>query len=137
MNHLERTIHSHMNCCMPLKTVSVSSRGPFWVTPLVKYLQRAKSRISPFNREKLNDINRRISEGIRQNRTNFNVLKGSKAWGKRFDTLSQRRSRPANFCLDNELLTTLNDYFGTLCHDDTYVKPSLMSISSSFRCGRR
>lgn len=45
---MERIIHSHMNSCMPLKTVSVSSRDPFWVTPLVKCLQRAKSRISQF-----------------------------------------------------------------------------------------
>ena len=40
------------------------------------------------------------------------------------------QSRPANFCLD-ELLTTLNDYLGSLCHDNTYVKPSLKSICSS------
>ena len=91
---------------MPLKTVSVSSRDPFWGTPLVKCLHRAKSRISPFNKEKLDVINRRTSEVIRQNITNFDALKGSKAWSKRVDTLSQRRSRPANFCLDNELLTT-------------------------------
>ena len=47
VNHLERTIQNHMNSCMPLKTVSVSSCDPFWVTFLVKCLLRAKSRISP------------------------------------------------------------------------------------------
>lgn len=63
VDHSERTIHSHFK----LLHASVSSRDPFWVPPLVNCLQRAKSRISPFNREKLIDIYRRISEVIRQN----------------------------------------------------------------------
>ena len=74
---------------------------------------------------------------IRQNTTNFDVLKGSKAWWKRVDTLSQRRSRPANFCLDNELLTRLNDYFETLCHHaptKSVIKPKNQWMQAKNEC---
>ena len=68
VSNLETVIHAHMDKCMPLKTVSISSRDPEWITPFLKSLLRIKSRISPNNLERNIEINKRISEIIVQNR---------------------------------------------------------------------
>ena len=46
VNILELKFLSNINRCMPLRTVTLSSRDPRWMTPLVKYMLRNKSRIS-------------------------------------------------------------------------------------------
>ena len=43
---LELKITTNMNMCMPVRSVSMSTRDPEWMTTLVKYLLRSKSRIS-------------------------------------------------------------------------------------------
>ena len=35
LNELGKIIHSNLNECMPLGTVTMSSRDPIWMTPLV------------------------------------------------------------------------------------------------------
>ena len=45
----ELKILTIMNECMPIRTVSISSRDPAWMTPLVKYMLRRKSRVSVLN----------------------------------------------------------------------------------------
>lgn len=71
VNNLETLIHSHMDRCMPFGIVCMSSRDPAWMTPLVKSLMRAKSRIGKNNVDRLCEINRRISEVINKNRRNL------------------------------------------------------------------
>ena len=41
VNILELKILSNINRCMPLRTVTLSSRDPRWMTPLVKYMLRS------------------------------------------------------------------------------------------------
>ena len=71
VNSLETLIHYYMDRCMPFRTVRMSSRDPRWMTPLVKSLMRAKSRIGANNVARLREINRRISELISKNRRNL------------------------------------------------------------------
>ena len=79
---------------MPLKTVSISSRDPEWITPLLKSLLRIKSRISPNNLERNNEINKRISEIIVQNRKKlFQEPIGTNEWWRNIDNVSQRRKK--------------------------------------------
>ena len=68
VNFLGKKIESHMNRCMPLKIVSVSSRDPNWMTPLVKSMLKTKARVSKLNTGRLTTIDRRISQIIHENR---------------------------------------------------------------------
>ena len=124
MNNLEAKIKHHMDECMPLRSVRMSSRDPVWMTPLVKSLKRVKSRIAPSNKDRLAEVNRKISELISKNRrTLAKAPVGSREWWKHVDNLSQQRSISANVTLDTKSLEKLNDYFADLCTDDAYMKP--------------
>ena len=103
VNILETLIHNYMDRCMPFRTVCMSSRAPAWMTPIVKSLMRAKSRIGPNNVARLREINRRISELISKNRRNFlQAPIGTREWWKHVDNLSQRRYRSAKVTLDKQ-----------------------------------
>ena len=94
------------------------------MTPLVKSLMRVKSRIAPSNKDRLAEVNRKISELISKNRrTIAKAPVGSREWWKHVDNLSQQRSISANVTLDTKSLEELNDYFADLCTDDAYTKP--------------
>ena len=67
VNNLEAKIKHHMDECMPLRSVRMSSRDPVWMTSLVKSLMRVKSRIAPSNKDRLVEVNRKISELIKLN----------------------------------------------------------------------
>ena len=124
VNNLEAKIKHHMDECMPLWSVCMSSRDPVWMTPLVKSLMRVKSRIAPSNKDRLAEVNRKISELISKNRrTLAKAPVGSREWWKHANNLSQRRSISANVTLDTKSLEELNDYFADLCTDDAYTKP--------------
>lgn len=58
---------------------------------------------------------------------------GSYSWWKEVDSLAQRRTSKTHSiaALDDENLAQLNNYFGTLCTDDTYVNPSPIAIGSN------
>ena len=65
---LELKILSNINRCMPLRTVALSSRDPRWMTPLVKYMVRNKSRISVLRIDQHQELSRKVSEVIGKNR---------------------------------------------------------------------
>ena len=71
-------------------TVTMSSRDPMWMTPLVKSLLRQKSRISTRSADRVKVINKRISVIICENRGNFLAAIGTHDWWKRVDDISQR-----------------------------------------------
>lgn len=48
---LESKMRGHMDRCLPIRTVSMSSRDPAWMTPLLKSMIRSKSRISNLNKD--------------------------------------------------------------------------------------
>ncbi|CAB4022554.1 Hypothetical predicted protein [Paramuricea clavata] len=128
VNCLERKIMDHMNKCMPTKTVSISSGDPYWMSPLIKSLLKSKSRIARSQKDRLSLINKRISDVICQNRRNFRALVGSRTWWRKTNDISQRNASSSRVTLDNASLTRLNRYFGELCHDDSYVEPTLSII---------
>ena len=43
---MEVTIRGYLDRCMPVRVVTMSSRDPAWMTPFVKAMLRAKSRVS-------------------------------------------------------------------------------------------
>ena len=86
VNNLEAKINHHMDECMPLWSVRMSSPDPVWMTPLVKSLMRVKSRIAPSNKDRLAEVNRKISELISKNRrTLAKTPVGSREWWKHVD----------------------------------------------------
>lgn len=66
VNKLETTIRGHLDRCMPVRVVTMSSRDPAWVIPLVKAILRSKSRVS--DEARLKELNKRILEVISENR---------------------------------------------------------------------
>ena len=47
VTRLNTTIIELMNECLPVRTVTMSSRDPPWMSPLVKYLLKKKNKASP------------------------------------------------------------------------------------------
>ena len=93
VNILERKILFNMGKCMPIRHVSLSTRDPPWMTPLVKYMLRCKSRIPASRADRHRELSKRISEVISENRRLLIDAKiGSREWWKNIDTLSQRPS---------------------------------------------
>ena len=128
VNILELKILSNINWCMPLRTVSLSSRDPSWMTPLVKYMLRSKSHISVLRTNKHRELSRNVLKVIGENRRMLLEGKmGSREWWKNVDLISQRR-RSTNVSLDRETAQDLNEYFGDLCTDGDYVEPALLEI---------
>ena len=76
---MEDKIRTLMDKCVPLKSVRMSSCDPVWMSPLhvVLSMLRAKSRISDNNVDRLNLINSRISEVIKENRRYLVAIMGS------------------------------------------------------------
>ena len=66
--------------CMPLKSVSVSTRDPVWMTTLVKYLLKKKSRLT--DGECIEILNRNIGNLISKNRRNCSSAgnTGTRKW---------------------------------------------------------
>ena len=44
VNKLESSMHAHLDRCMPVRVVTMSSRDPAWMTPLVKVMLRQKTK---------------------------------------------------------------------------------------------
>ena len=82
--------------------------------------------------DRLKDLNKRISEVISENSRQYNLgVIGSKQWWKVGDLVSQRRNA-ALITLDRESLDQLNEYFGNLCSDNTYIRPVNVHIDPDF-----
>ena len=92
VSQLEPKLVTYMDRCLPLKTVTMSSRDPALMSPLVKSLQKKKSRLSCNNKDQLAIINRRISELICENRKYLAAPVGSGGWWKTIDDITQRRT---------------------------------------------
>ena len=122
VNTLENKIINLMDSHMPLRTVSMSSRDPSWMSPLLKSILRDKARISNFSKDLLITINERISEVISENRRERPKRLGSRDWWNHVDATSQRRSSSTNMSLSNEELCERNEYFSNLCTDNSYTE---------------
>ena len=72
-----------MEECFPKKTVQVSTRDPPWITPLVKYLMKKRSKaISSLSISRVQELSARISTIIGEIRKNWGKLDriGSQHW---------------------------------------------------------
>ena len=104
VNKLESSIHAHLDRCMPVRVVTMSSRDPAWMKPLVKVMLRQKTKVS--DEVRLKELNKRISEVIGENRRQYHLgAVGSRDWWKGVDLVSQRRNS-AHIMLDHESLVT-------------------------------
>ena len=121
---LEDKICSLMDKCMPLRSTRTSSRYSSWMSPLVRSMLRAKTRISLNNVDRLKLANSRISQVISESRRNPASVIGNQEWWKNVDLVSQRRAKTTCVNFDHALLDHLNDYFECLCHNDSYVRPT-------------
>ena len=116
---------------MPVKTVSMSSRDPPWMTPLLKSMIETMSRVSCLSKDRLCLVNKRIADIISEKKEKvYGCLLGSRAWWKGVHELSQRRRASCKVNLDNSCLMDLNDYFARLCSDDMYIEPTPVTITS-------
>ena len=79
-----------MNTCIPAKskTISMSTRDPYWMTPLVKSMLKTKAKIPFHCCEKLKDINEKIAQGI-NNRRNCKDPMSTRKWWKDVDNKSR------------------------------------------------
>ena len=133
VERLEATILGHLNYCMPQRVVSMSSRDPSWMSPLVKSLLKKKAKVSINNNQRLEHINNRISQIISDNKKHLLVTPtGSCKWCKEVNFRTQRLSTPS-VTLKNERLEQLNDYFGSLCTDDSYIEPLPVTVDHSMQ----
>lgn len=96
-NTLNESLLSLMNECFPVRTVTLSSRDTPWMTPLVKYLLKKKSRANASGN---------VSELIAENRMNWGRAEttGTMQWWRRVDNISQRKKQ-TTACLEREFST--------------------------------
>ena len=78
---LNQSVKDLMDECFPKKTVQVSTRDPPWITPLVKYLMKKRSKAIS---SKVHELSARISTIIGENRKN---------WGK-LDKIGSQQTSP-------------------------------------------
>ena len=83
-----------MNTCTPTKTISMSTRDPYWTTPLVKSMLKAKAKIPSHCYEKHKDINEKIAQAICNNKRNFKNPMGSRIWWKDGNNTQKSNSSP-------------------------------------------
>ena len=56
--------------------------------------------------------------------------KGSRSWWQKVDLLTHRKDK-TDLSLDKDFVQTLNLYFGNLCYDEHYIKPTTMEIDNT------
>ena len=71
VDRLNDTLHDIMHMCFPLRTVTLSTRDPPWISPLLKYLLKKRSKAAFRGKEaKTKELTVRISGIIAENRKN-------------------------------------------------------------------
>jgi len=94
---------------------------------------RAKTRILFNNSDQLKLANSRISQVISENRRNPASVMGNREWWKNIDLVSQCWAKTTCVNLDHDSLDHLNDYFGCLCSDDSFVRPTDVLIEGGVK----
>ena len=131
VDHLEKKILDLMNISMPTRTITLSTRDPDWMTPLVKSMLKTKQRIPPHRHDKFSEINERISQVISLYRRHFKGRIGSRNSLKNFGDKSQRSSSSSRVTLNKTRLYRHVNFFLDLCHDDKCVEPAPVVVDAS------
>ena len=120
-----------MDSCFPVRSVTLSTRDPPWISPLLKYLLKKRSKAAVSGRaSQVKELTDRVSLLIAENRKNWGKagLRGSQHWWRKVDNVSLRKHKP-QLVLDTEFLEGLNDFFGNLCQDSEYVQARSQDFS--------
>lgn len=115
---------------MSVRTITMSTRDPPWMSPLLKLLLKDKSRIPCHHVDQLKTIDERIRKVISENRRERPKKVGCRGWWQHVDSTSHRRSAAAGVSFENKDLIELNEYFMSLCTDDDYTQPQNMMIDN-------
>ena len=113
---LQSDLRRLMAQCFPAKTVRMSSRDPPWISPLEADLQVLKLKINNLS--------------CNNRKTLASGEKGSRSWWRKVDLLTRRKDK-TDLSLDKDFVQTLNLYFGNLCYDEHYIKPTTMEIDDA------
>ena len=112
---LETKILELLNACMPLRIEKMSSRDPFWMSPLIKYLLKIKAKVTGSHK----DLLKRISKAIMDNTDRLNSANGieSREWWKTTNAICSYKAS-SRCTLSEAEIRDLNCFFGHLCTDN-------------------
>ena len=100
------------------------------MSPLVKALLKKKARRNRLGHN-IDELKDKIGQIITQNRRAPASGKlGSRALWRKVDQLFHRRDKSATN-LDQKFIEGLNDYFGELCFDNNYIRPTPVTIENN------
>ena len=130
-NELNSTILSIMNHCFPVRKVTMSSRDPYWMTPVIKILLKKRANLLARGKNTEAELlSSRLSELInRARKGSTSEAIGSRKWWKKIDQMSNRKAE-ADLNLNNHFPEELNDYFAKVCFDNSYVAPDPVYVSA-------
>ena len=127
---LQSGLQQLFDVCFLLETVRWYSKDPACLAPLIKTLFKKKSRPQALHGQTTDVVQ------LKQ-RTNNCVIKSRKAlaggkrcsmgWWKNVEELTRRRVE-AVVSLDDKFLEQFSRFFGDLCKDERYIKPTLMEV---------
>ena len=121
-----------MDSCFAVRSVTLSTRDPPWISPLLKYLLKKRSKAAASGRaSKVKELTDRVSVLIAENRKNWGKagLRGSQHWWRKVDNVSLRKHKP-QLVLHAEFIEGLNDFFINLCQNSEYVESSPVAIET-------
>ena len=130
-NELNSTILSIMNHFFPVRKVTMSSRDPYWMTPVIKILLKKRANLLARGKNTEAELlNSRLSELInRARKGSTSDAIGSRKWWKKIDQMSNRKAE-ADLNLNNHFSEELNDYFAKVFFDNSYVALDPVYVSA-------
>ena len=130
-NELNSTILSIMNHFFPVRKVTMSSRDPYWMTPVIKILLKKRANLLARGKNTEAELlNSRLSELInRARKGSTSDAIGSRKWWKKIDQMSNRKAE-ADLNLNNHFPEELNDYFAKVFFDNSYVALDPVYVSA-------
>ena len=125
-NHLYDNLRNILDLCFPLRTVTLSSKDPAFVTPYIKILLRQKNRFMRSGRlREAKNITERIRKIIIHNNSkqfqDLKVQEPKKLWAairKNFNTCQSEIPKECTLTADQ-----LNDHYTTKSTDSSYEEP--------------
>lgn len=137
-DELSNTLWTMFNECFPLITVSISSRDPPFISPLVKLLLKFRNRLQKRSKLLPVGLEDRINHLIRENQQQAVKQescmsgRGSRAWWSTVNTITGRDTRPQ---LINTVIhpDIINEYFCNKNSDPEYRAPALIDIPDDAR----
>ena len=126
---LYRTVLSVLNFFYPLRIVIVSSRGPHFVTPRIKFLLRPRNKLM---RKGAVTAAESITSRKGHSQNLFSEHpRGSKELWRNVRKVTGKEKRGHGICSEETTVDQLNQYFASLSTDLQYKPPLLKSSVSN------